>query len=176
MNKQTKEVVINKVELLKFIIKEVEGQDVNKRSRKRELIEARFIYFFILREREGMGLQKIGNTVKMDHASVLYGCRKITDWIEIDLKFKNRYLKVLATYSKHVYGAKAESKILSKIQLTKLPDHYIEIEKKPIKINSAYAKLHTLIDETPENKADDLLMRVEAIYNMMISDLKRNRI
>ena len=49
--------------------------------------------------------------------------------------------------------------------------------KTPVKrIGTVYDRLHLLIDKTPEEKADDLLTRVEAIYNMMQSDLKRKRI
>ena len=44
------------------------------------------------------------------------------------------------------------------------------------RIATVYTKLHSLIDKTPEDKADDLLVRVEAIFNMMQSDLKRKRV
>jgi hypothetical protein len=44
------------------------------------------------------------------------------------------------------------------------------------RIGEVYDKLHILIDKTPEEKVDDLYTRVEAIYNMMQSDLKRKRI
>lgn len=178
MNKQTKEVIINKPEILKYIIKKSLSEDVNIRGRLRLLIEARFIYFYILRNTEKMVYQKIGDTVGMNHASVLHGSIKAGHWIDLDYKFKDKYLTILATYSREVYGAKAEGDILKRKQPIKPPEEYIQVEgKKPMKrIATVYAKLHTLIDKTPENKVDDLLVRVEAIYNMMQSDLKRKRI
>ncbi len=52
-----------------------------------------------------------------------------------------------------------------------------EPPKRPMKrINEVYNKLHILIDKTPEEKAEDLLTRVQAIYSMMQMDLKRKRV
>ena len=51
-----------------------------------------------------------------------------------------------------------------------------EPEKQTKRLGTVYDKLHLLIDKTPEEKAEDLLTRVEAIYNMMQMDLKRKRI
>jgi hypothetical protein len=178
MKAQTKEVIINKSEILKYIIKKSLSEDVNVRGRVRLLIEARFIYFYILRNTEKMVYQKIGDTVGMNHASVLHGCIKAGHWIDLDYKFKDKYLTILATYSREVYGAKAEAEVLKNKQTIKPPEEYIQVEdKRPMKrIATVYTKLHTLIDKTPEDKADDLLVRVEAIFNMMQSDLKRKRV
>ena len=173
MKAQTKEVIINKSEILKYIIKKSLSEDVNVRGRLRLLIEARFIYFYILRNTEKMVYQKIGDTVGMNHASVLHGSIKAGHWIDLDYK-----LTILATYSREVYGAKAEAEVLKKKQTIKPPEEYIQVEdKRPMKrIATVYTKLHSLIDKTPEDKADDLLVRVEAIFNMMQSDLKRKRV
>ena len=75
MKAEYTQVVVNKAELLKHIIKEQLKKDVNRVNRDRLLIEARFIYFHILREDEQMVYQKIGDTVGMNHASVLHGCQ-----------------------------------------------------------------------------------------------------
>ena len=179
MNKESKQVVVNKTEVLKYIIKQSLKKDINIVGRQHELIEARFIYFHILRNVEKMRYQKIGNTLGMNHASVLHGCKKADHWIELEFNFKDKYLTILAIYSREVYGAEAESEVLKKKQTIKPPKEYIQVEedKRPMKrIATVYTKLHSLIDKTPEDKADDLLTRVEAIYNMMQSDLKRKRV
>ena len=178
MNKLSKEVVVNKTALLKYLIKKTLKKDVNLVGRENLLVEARFIYFYILRNKEKMVYQKIADTVGMNHASVLHGCKKAELWIENDFNFKNKYLTILASYCGWVYGATAEDEVLKKIQAVKEPKEYIEDKTlRPAKrIATVYTKLHSLIDKTPEDKADDLLTRVEAIYNMMISDLKRKRV
>ena len=177
MNKESRQVVVNKTEVLKYIIKQSLKKDINIVGRQHDLIEARFIYFHILRNVEKMRYQKIGNTLGMNHASVLHGCKKADHWIELEFNFKDKYLTILAIYSREVYGEEAEAEVLKRKQPIKPPELYIRAnETKQVKLNDSYAKLHILIDKTPEDKADDLLTRVEAIYNMMQSDLKRKRI
>ena len=60
MKAEYTQVVVNKSELLKYVIREHLKKDVNEVGRDRLLIEARFIYFYILREEEQMVYQKIG--------------------------------------------------------------------------------------------------------------------
>ena len=177
------QVVVNKAELLKYVIREHLKKEVNEVGRDRLLIEARFIYFYILRDDEQMVYQKIGDTVNMNHASVLHGCEKVKFWLETDHQFRDKYLMVLASYNREVYGIAKEKETNElrdklnkereeKIENIKNPEH-----KRPMKrIGEVYDKLHILIDKTPEEKVDDLHTRVEAIYNMMQMDLKRKRI
>lgn len=180
------QLLINKPKLLTDVISQTLSIDIKVKTRQKDYIEARFIYFYILRNKENMRLNAIGNTLAMNHASVLHGCKKAKIWIDFDYTFANKYLSCLENYYKEVYDISKQDELIelkNKIdskRIVKVKNVYSDEEvcgKRPMKrINNAYAKLHMLIDKTPENKADDLLIRVEAIYNMMISDLKRNRI
>ena len=169
-----------RVKLLKHVIKDQLKEDVNEVGRKRLLIEARFIYFYILREKEKMVYKDIGDTVSMNHASVLHGFKKAEFWLEIDHEFRDKYLMVLAVYNREVYGIEKERETnelrdkLNKEREEKTKP--TEPEKQTKRLGTVYDRLHLLIDKTPEEKADDLLIRVEAIYNMMQSDLKRKRV
>jgi len=61
---------------LKQIIKEITGADINKVSRKREIIEARAIYYKILKQIDKKkSLQSIGASVGKDHATVLHSLK-----------------------------------------------------------------------------------------------------
>ena len=180
MKAEYTQVVLNKAELLKHIIKEHLKKDVNRVNRDRLLIEARFIYFYILRQDEQMVFQKIGDTVDMNHASVLHGCEKVKFWLETDHQFRDKYLMVLASYNREVYGIAKEketNELRDKLNKEREEKTKLTKPKKQAKrLGTVYDKLHLLIDKTPEEKADDLLTRVEAIYNMMQMDLKRKRI
>ena len=186
MRAEYTEVVVNKTDLLKYVIKEHLKKDVNEVGREKLLIEARFIYFYILRNEEQMVYQKIASTIGMNHASVLHGCQKVKFWIKTDYEFRDKYLMVLASYNRSVYGIEKEKETnelrdkhnsqqeekIKKIKNIKNPEY-----KRPMKrIGEVYDKLHILIDKTPEQKINDLHTRVEAIYNMMQMDLKRKRI
>jgi hypothetical protein len=180
MKAEYTQVVVNKAELLKYVIREHLKKEVNKVGRERLLIEARFIYFYILRQEEQMVFQKIGDTVNMNHASVLHGCEKVKFWLETDHQFRDKYLMVLASYNRQVYGiAKEKETNELRDRLNKEREEKTKLtkpEKQAKRLGDVYDKLHLLIDKTPEEKADDLLTRVEAIYNMMQMDLKRKRI
>lgn len=169
------QVVANKTELLEHIIKQELKRDVNKVSRDKLLIEARFIYFYILRKKEQMPFHKIGLTVDMNHASVMHGCNKADLWIKIDHEFRDKYLMVLASYHREVYGIEKEAETNElRHKLNKEREEKTKIKEK--KLGTAHDRLHLLIDKTPEEKAESLLERMEAICNMMQMDLKRKRI
>ena len=55
--KQYTELLINKPKLLKDIIGQTLSIDIGLKTRQQPVVEARFIYFYILREKEGMTLQ-----------------------------------------------------------------------------------------------------------------------
>ena len=177
MRAEYTQVVANKTELLEHIIKQELKRDVSKVSREKLLIEARFIYFHILREEEQMVFQKIGDTVDMNHASVLHGCDKVNFWLKTDHEFRDKYLMVLASYHREVYGIEKEAETNKlRDKLNKEREEITKLKTQVKVIGTAYDRLHLLIDKTPEEKADDLLTRVEAIYDMMQMDLKRKRI
>ncbi len=61
---------------LKKAIQEVTGVDINKVSRKREIIEARAVYYKILKQIDKKkSLQSIGASVGKDHATVLHSLK-----------------------------------------------------------------------------------------------------
>lgn len=176
------EILINKPKLLKDIISQTLSIDISLKTREQPVVEARFIYFYILREKEGLTLQNIGNTLELNHATVLHGFKKAAFWIEQDYDFAQKYITCLSNYYKEVYDINKDEEIIElkrklNAKRTIQVEQVYEQTKRPMKrINEVYNKLHILIDKTPEEKAEDLLTRVQAIYNMMQMDLKRKRI
>lgn len=177
MKAEYTQVVANKTQILQYIIKQELKRDVNKVSREKLLIEARFIYFYILRNEEKMTFHKIAKTLEMNHASVLHGSNKAELWIKTDHEFRNKYLIVLASYHREVYGIEKEAEtnnLRNKLNKEREEKTKPKIQQK--KTGNIYDRLHLLIDKTPEEKAESLLERMEAICNMMQMDLKRKRI
>ena len=61
---------------LKKVIQEITGVDINEVSRKREIIEARAVYYKILKQIDkNKSLQSIGASVGKDHATVLHSLK-----------------------------------------------------------------------------------------------------
>mgnify|MGYP003628011172 CR=1 FL=1 len=78
-------------DLLKNVVEEYYELDLTLNTRQRTHVEARAIYFRLLRDKTKMSLEAIGKTVNRDHATVLYANRKLKDWIQYDSKIKKEY-------------------------------------------------------------------------------------
>ena len=63
------------------VVNEVTQQRIELRGRKRKQVEARGIYFTILRDFYGLPFQAIASTLGMNHASVLHSCSNFKYWL-----------------------------------------------------------------------------------------------
>lgn len=72
------------------IIQAYLGVDVCNTSRKREIVDARMIYFKLLRD-SNYSFASIGQSLNKDHATVVHACKKIKDLIETDKAFRDDY-------------------------------------------------------------------------------------
>lgn len=62
------------------------GVDIVKRSRKRELVDVKHAFRYVMRDL-GYGLAKIGNMMNCDHATVLHSYNKAHDYMAYDKDF-----------------------------------------------------------------------------------------
>lgn len=80
------------------IIKEVVEQhfkiDITTQTRKREIVEARALYFYLARRYTRVSLSSIGKSMGRDHSTVLYFTRKVPDWIRFDYEIKKDYEQI----------------------------------------------------------------------------------
>lgn len=71
-------------------IQKVTGVDITTKTRKYEFIEARMIYYKLLRDR-GYSLQEIGDTLDKNHATVLHGINVFNDIKDYDKDLMEKY-------------------------------------------------------------------------------------
>lgn len=71
----------------------------SSKSRKRELVDARKIYCKIVRENLKGTSIAIGESINKDHSSVLHLVKSCNELIEIDKRFRGKYLKVKSNLS-----------------------------------------------------------------------------
>jgi len=69
--------------------------DILKKSRYDDIVEARFIYFWIVRKKYMFSFHLIGRFVNKDHATVLYGVNKAEEWMVTRKGFKERVAKCI---------------------------------------------------------------------------------
>jgi len=78
-------------ETIKQLVENYFKIDITTKTRKREYVEARAIYYKLLRDHTRMSLSAIGETMNKDHTTVLHFTRKIKDWMEYDPQIKQDY-------------------------------------------------------------------------------------
>jgi len=77
------------IEKIKRLIKLEYGYDVNAPTRKREFVEARAMYYTILKEFTNLTLAGIARTVNKNHATILHGLKNFKYWTK-----QNKYLNL----------------------------------------------------------------------------------
>jgi len=76
---------------IKEIINKYFELDISKKTRQREYIEARFIYFTLVKKYTGLSLAAIAKTTSQNHATVLHGIKKLKDLMLHDKRLKFNY-------------------------------------------------------------------------------------
>ncbi len=76
---------------LKKIINDIFFVDIDKRTRKRELVDARRAYSKILRD-AGFSYQHIGDSIGKDHATVIHYIKTIDPLLKYDPVFQKKFV------------------------------------------------------------------------------------
>ena len=148
-------------EILRLVELDVHA-DLNTKSRKRELVYARAIYYKLARDLTLRSYDSIGKLVSRDHSSVLHGIRLFDTVIsEYEMEYLKVYKELRFTIGK-IVGNK--DKYLN-------PDSYYK-EK--------YTKLlieHRELLKNGNDKYNDLLKKQETIkhkYKFLLGQLKHH--
>lgn len=88
------------IKKLKRIIKKITDINVRKKSRKREVVRARKIYFKILNQTTKMSFTAIAGSVDKDHATALHALRNFDFEYKTDPLLKELYDKVYDVFAK----------------------------------------------------------------------------
>jgi hypothetical protein len=83
------------IEKVKEIINEELGVNIDKNVRKRNYVEARALYYTILKNSTNLTLSQIGNIVNKNHATVLHGIKNLQDWMDQNAYLQHAYNNVL---------------------------------------------------------------------------------
>ena len=164
---------------LKQIIKEITGADINKVSRKREIIEARAIYYKILKQIDKKkSLQSIGASVGKDHATVLHSLKNYDMFEKFNptLKlFRKQILQRLNyTPEEQLINLSKDEMIQSlQIEIMKLTDENINLQEKIINLQTSrnnykiVNNIEALLLETEGKEQQEIILeRLQAVYRM----------
>ena len=81
---------------IKDSVESFTGQDIMKRNRDRPRVEARYIACKVMYDSfKNISLSEIGRFFKLNHATVLYGIKNVSNWMETDVNMKQIYYAVM---------------------------------------------------------------------------------
>lgn len=89
----------NKIKLLaKDIVCKHYGIDIAKRTRKREYVLGRSMYYKLLRENTRMSFQEIANSFNKDHATALHSIKQLNGYMEVDVILRADFADINNTF------------------------------------------------------------------------------
>ncbi len=148
------------IEKFKKIIEFETGVNVEIVSRKRNFVEARAIYYKLLRDISNMTLQAIGDTVNKDHATILHSLKGVDDWMRYDTKLFEKYKNILYAID-NIGDSDMNSLRYDNMMLS------LKIEELEERINKLSSnRFYTLIDKIPNHKEELVYDRISAIVKM----------
>lgn len=158
------------------------GVDIMDRSRHRDLIEGRVIFYHIMRYKFKKTASSIGKRVFKSHATVLHGLKNFDDWVRTDSDFKNKYSRVMDSLnlldeagdfeiSSDAFEIKQKNYLLlnnNQLLTLQLEDKSSEINnlKKELLRFSIYNELfNRIMSKAPPGKEQALINKLNATLN-----------
>jgi DNA-directed RNA polymerase subunit L len=176
-------------ERLKEIILKETDIDVSKNSRKHNIIEARALYFYLVKHfKPKMTLQEIAESVNKNHATVIHSLNNY----EMYEKF-NRDLRSLRNIitneidEENILNTEDNEELRLEIKKKNLrvSELEIQLEESNLRINklekAAYEykiieQLNNLLNKTKDTEHHNvMILRLEAIYDMNMKVIEHNK-
>lgn len=139
------------------------GYRINENSRKRHIVYGRAIYFKICKDRTNLSLYKIGETLGLDHATVMHGIYKIFPSFET---YNPRYMEI---YNRII---KTDEYIPKHEKLKTLQEEHRKLETrfrflKKIKIDPKLKPLLQTLQEIPDEQLQEAEKRIKNVVNRL---------
>ena len=125
---------------LKRIIKNEINIDLENKEvltcRDRDFVEARGIYYKLLRKYTNMTYLKIGKTVNKNHATVLHAAEAFPYWLKQDEGLLNTYTKIKEKFTNYLGYEKLDKKLEYNLEM--LLDNYLMLKKQYEELKRKY--------------------------------------
>lgn len=158
------------IQIVKTIVKSVYGVDIARRVRMRQYVEARRVYYKLLRD-EGYTYPQIGHNspMKVDHTTVIHHIQKIEGFLAIYPSMRRKYQTCLDMFmqSKGEAISMVTPALRMSITETNVRLQNIEEELSLYRENSERLReiMQYLSLNIPEGKEDVALKRIQAMFN-----------
>jgi DNA-directed RNA polymerase subunit L len=176
-------------ERLKEIILKETDIDVSKNSRKHNIIEARALYFYLVKHfKPKMTLQEIAESVNKNHATVIHSLNNYTMYEKFNRDLRSlRNIIVNQMDEENILNTENinELRLELKKKNLKVSELEIQLEESNLRINklekAAYEykiieQLNNLLNKTKDTEHHNvMILRLEAIYDMNMKVIEHNK-
>lgn len=155
--------------IIEIIAQEL-GVDITQDCRKREIIEARALYFYIIKKLyPKMSLQRIGDNLNKNHATVIHSLKNYPYYEKYNPKLEDVKNNIL-----HLVGQADEPVDITKMQTIELKKRILDLENslqqernRPRYEFTIIEQLENLLRDTKGTEQYNLItLRLEAFYSM----------
>jgi len=176
-------------ERLKEIILKETDIDVSKNSRKHNIIEARALYFYLVKHfKPKMTLQEIAESVNKNHATVIHSLNNYTMYEKFNRDLRSlRNIIVNEIDEENILNTEDNEELRLEIKKKnlKVSELEIQLEESNLRINklekAAYEykiinNLNNLLNQTKHTEHHNvMILRLEAIYDMNMKVIEHNK-
>jgi len=176
-------------ERLKEIILKETDIDVSKNSRKHNIIEARALYFYLIKHfKPKMTLQEIAESVNKNHATVIHSLNNYTMYEKFNRDLRSlRNIIVNQMDEENILNTENinELRLELKKKNLKVSELEIQLEESNLRLNklekAAYEykiinNLNNLLNQTKDTEHHNvMIIRLEAIYDMNMKVIEHNK-
>ena len=154
-------------------------EDIRDKKRTRQLAYYRYVYFYIAKKMFGdsISLTEIGKSVGKDHATVIYGVKRVEESEKYD---KNLY-GMMRSFLEYCSIEDEENKDIlefaKKLDIESLTEEVLRLRANELTF-PILAKINSFLKECDEDIKESLLFKIETIYqlNKKLNDARESSI
>lgn len=153
------------IERVKNLIKIESGIDVNQKSREREVVEMRAVYYKVLKDVMHLSLTAIARTVNVNHATVIYSLNNFDIWASFNKNMAVTFNNIKITLSSSGDFDGVYEDVLAMRRKIEI------LEQSNMDLNLIIARnlkgkredLHNLVNQIPEDKISKARQKIDAL-------------
>lgn len=159
----------DKLERIKNLITIESGIDISERSREREIVEMRAVYYKLLREVHHLSLTRIARSIGYNHATVLYALNNYDNWSA----FSNNMVTCYNNIKEIISNDENQDSVYGDVMALRRRIEMLELTNQELttvivrNLRGKRENLHDLIMEIPEDKIKKAYSRLDALISCL---------
>jgi hypothetical protein len=161
--------VQDKLERIKNLIMIEAGIDVSERSRERDVVEMRAVYYKLLRDVHHLSLTTIARSLGYNHATVLHSLNNYDNWSA----FSNIMITSYNNIKEAISNDQNMDSVYDDVMAMRRRIEILELTNQELttvivrNLRSKRESLHSLIMEIPEEKIKKAYSRLDALISCL---------